>query len=49
MNIHILEYLEEEEIKQLIEDTPTLQRKQAFIVCMCENGPRHESGGISER
>jgi integrase len=37
MNIDIAESLEEEEVKQLIEDAPTLQKK-AFLTCMYESG-----------
>ena len=41
MNIDIAEYLEEEEVKQLIEGAPTLQ-KRAFLACMYESGARPE-------
>jgi integrase/recombinase XerD len=41
MNIDLAEYLEEEEIKKLIETAPTLQKK-AFLACMYETGARPE-------
>jgi integrase/recombinase XerD len=40
-NIDLAEYLEEEEIKKLIESAPTLQKK-AFLACMYETGARPE-------
>ena len=41
INIDIAEYLEEQEIKQLLDGAPTLQKK-AFLACMYESGARPE-------
>jgi integrase/recombinase XerD len=41
MNIDIAEYLEEAEVKQQIENAPTLQKK-AFLACLYESGARPE-------
>jgi integrase len=40
-SMDMAEYLEEEEIRKLIESVPTLQKK-AFIACMYESGARPE-------
>jgi site-specific recombinase XerD len=40
-NIDIAQYLEVEEVKQLVESAPTLQ-KNAFLACMYESGARPE-------
>src|SRR5215217_3659820 len=40
-NMNMAEYLEEEEVKKLIEATPTAQKK-AFLACMYESGARPE-------
>jgi integrase/recombinase XerD len=40
-NMNIAEYLEEEEVKKLIEAAPTAQKK-AFLACMYESGARPE-------
>jgi site-specific recombinase XerD len=40
--LDMAEYLEEEEVKKLIEATPKIFRKKVFLACLYESGARPE-------